>query len=102
MFDLSPYRDDIERLCQTFSVKELALFGSALRTDFGVASDLDFAVRFSVGEPVACKRAYFGLHAGLEQLFGRHVDLISWDAVENPYVRASLEATKKPIYAAQG
>lgn len=40
-------REQIGRLCEKYGVKELYLFGSALREDFGPQSDVDMAVVFS-------------------------------------------------------
>lgn len=101
MFDIRPYRRDLERLCRYYGVEELALFGSALRGDFDPArSDLDFVVAFAAVEPVAYKRAYFGFLGALEELFGRPVELLSLRTVRNPYVKASIEASKETVYAA--
>lgn len=43
---------------------------------------------------------YFGLLEGLEQLFGRPVDLVVASAIRNPYFRESVERTKALLYAA--
>lgn len=101
MLDIEPYRDDLEKLCRRYGVRELSLFGSALRDDFDAArSDLDFVVDFMPLEPAAHAEAYFGFAEGLETLFGRPVDLISLRAVRNPYLRSSIEAHKETLYAA--
>ncbi len=38
---------EIARFCQRWHIRELALFGSALRSDFGPDSDVDVLVTFS-------------------------------------------------------
>ena len=39
-------RDHVAALCQKHGIKRLALFGSALREDFGPESDIDVLVDF--------------------------------------------------------
>ena len=64
------------------------------------ASDLDFVVEFEPPQPGEYAKTYFGLLAALEQLFGRHVDLVEPDAVRNPYFRRAIEARQETLYAA--
>lgn len=40
--------DEIAKFCQRWKIRELALFGSALRDDFGPDSDLDILIDFDV------------------------------------------------------
>jgi predicted nucleotidyltransferase len=44
--------------------------------------------------------AYFGLLQTLKDLFGRPIDLIASETIENPYLRKSIEETKILVYAA--
>ena len=37
---------------------------------------------------------------GLEELFGRPVDLVVDTAIRNPYFRRAVEQTRSPLYAA--
>jgi uncharacterized protein len=72
---------EIARFCQRWRIRELALFGSALRGDFGPDSDVDVLVTFS-------PEAEWGLleHVQMQQelqsLFHRKVDLITKHALE--------------------
>jgi predicted nucleotidyltransferase len=43
---------------------------------------------------------YFGLLAGLEDLFARKVDLLTDRSIENPYLRQAIEADRRPLFAA--
>lgn len=100
-FDVESRRPELERICHNRNVLRLALFGSAASGDFDESeSDLDFVVEFVPMKPVEHKGAYFGLLRDLESLFGRDVDLIEPQAVVNPYVRRSIEAHQKVVYAA--
>ncbi|AET65059.1 nucleotidyltransferase family protein, partial [Methanothrix harundinacea] len=40
-------KEKIEDFCRRWKIKEMAIFGSALREDFGPESDLDLLVTFS-------------------------------------------------------
>jgi uncharacterized protein len=103
VFDIRAYQKEIEQLCQQYNVEELAMFGSALRDDFDLGqSDIDFVVTFKPMEPISYAKAYFGFLESLELLLGRKVDLLTWRAVRNPFMRASIEKTRETIYAAQG
>lgn len=91
--------DELARLCSQFHVRRLELFGSAAREDFDEGrSDLDFLVEFESMDPRGHCDSYFGLLFALRDLFTRKVDLVEMDGVKNPYVRASIERSRTPIY----
>ncbi len=72
--------------CQRWRIRELALFGSAVRDDFGPDSDVDVLVTFAA-------EANWGLleHVQMQQelqaLFKRKVDLVSRRALERSHNR---------------
>lgn len=90
----------IIQLCKKYGVKELYLFGSALREDFGPQSDIDMAVVFSRAGVAGSFDQYFDFKAELEQLLGRSVDLVCIGSVRNSVFRQELDETKRLIYAA--
>ena len=88
-------------LCRRHGVVRLELFGSAAAgRDDPSRSDLDFLVEFSPLPAGTYPDAYFGLLEGLQQMFGRPVDLVVASAIRNRYFRESIERTKKLLYAA--
>lgn len=90
---------EIAALCRRFGVRRLDLFGSAATGRFDPAkSDLDFLVEFEEMPPGKYAKACFGLHEGLEQLFGRSVDLLTKPALANPYLRRQIESEKRILY----
>jgi predicted nucleotidyltransferase len=94
-------RDDIEALCRRYGVKRLDVFGSAIRDDFDPdRSDVDLLVEFEPHPGSNMFHVYMDLRDALARLLGRPVDLVMASAVRNPYVRASIEATREPVYAA--
>ena len=92
--------DELKSLCHRHGVQRLDLFGSAATGQHHEKSDLDFVVDFKPEAIVMYANSYFGLLEGLEQLFGKPVDLVIRSAIENPYFLQSIEETRKLIYEA--
>jgi hypothetical protein len=94
-------RGAIAGLCRRFHVRRLEVFGSAARGDFDAArSDIDFLVEFDADPGARSLATYFDLKETLEALLGHRVDLVEAGAVANPYLRASIERSRKPLYGA--
>jgi hypothetical protein len=89
------------RLCQKYDVRRLDAFGSAVRGDFDPRrSDLDFLIQFNNLTIENAADRYFGLLDDLEALFGRKVDLVSDQAIKNPYFRQAVDQERVNLYAA--
>jgi addiction module RelB/DinJ family antitoxin len=89
---------DIAALCRRFRVSRLDLFGSAATGAFDPAtSDVDLLVSFdpAVSDYAGC---FFGLLEGLEELFGRPVDLVTEQSIANPYLRRQIMAERRPLF----
>ena len=94
-------RAQIEALCRRLGVRRLDLFGSALDDRFDEeTSDIDVLVEFSGGSGFDHFGAYFALKEGLEQIFGRPVDVVSARGIRNPYFRDEVMRTRELLYAA--
>jgi uncharacterized protein len=63
----------IEEFCKKHNIRRLALFGSVLRDDFALDSDVDVLVEFEPGTRIGLR--FFTLQEELSQILGRHVDL---------------------------
>jgi hypothetical protein len=99
--EIELHRSELHALCRRFHVRRLDLFGSAARGDFDTArSDIDFLVEFDRSAPQHPFDAYFGLKEALEGLLGRPVDLVEAGAVRNPYLRASIDGSREPVFEA--
>jgi predicted nucleotidyltransferase len=86
-------------LCRRYGVERLYLFGSAVTDRFQPASDLDFFVEMADRQPnAAYARRYLDFAEELERLFDRRVDLVTEQAVRNPYLRREIQATRELIY----
>ena len=93
-------RGEIAQLCERYGVRELALFGSILRSDFDPASsDVDAAVNFGPPANDSLARQYFGFKTALEHLLSRPVDLVELEAMPDTRLKRIIEHTKVPIYA---
>lgn len=92
-------REAIAEFCRKWKVKELALFGSALREDFRPDSDVDVLVVF---EEDAAWDLFDHMKAEeeLEEIFGRAVDLVDKKAIRNPFRRHHILSNHDVIYAA--
>ena len=94
---------ELEALCRQHHVRRLDVFGSAARgDDFDPArSDIDFLVEFDRSHPEAMTlHTYLGLKDSLEALLGRPVDLVEPEGVRNPYIKASIERSREPVFGA--
>lgn len=92
-------QDALTAFCHKWRIRELSLFGSALRDDFRPDSDLDFLVSF---EPDATWDL-FDLIAMKDELKGqydREVDLVEKEALRNPWRKYEILRTREVIYAA--
>ena len=89
-------RDRLEAFCHKWGVAELSVFGSILRQDFHPGSDVDVLVAF---QPDAQPSLWdwSDMQAELKELFGRDVDLVSKEALRNPFRRARILATREVL-----
>lgn len=94
-------RAQIAQLCRHHRVQQLEVFGSAARgTDFDPdRSDVDLLVSY-LPDTHPGIGAYLDLRDALADVLGRPVDLVMENAVENPFVRAGIERSRQPLYAA--
>ncbi|HEY9700816.1 MAG TPA: nucleotidyltransferase family protein, partial [Allocoleopsis sp.] len=76
--------EQIIDFCQTWRITELAIFGSILRDDFNLMSDIDLLVTFSPDADWGLLDLMNMIEI-LEKLFNRPVDLVSKKAIENSY-----------------
>lgn len=95
-------RDAIAEICRRHRVTRLEVFGSGARAvDFDPRrSDVDFLVEFNEPEGAPTLRQFFDLCDELTALLGRPVDLVMADSVENPFIKADVDRTREPVYAA--
>jgi len=90
--------DEIDQFCRRWQIKELSIFGSALRDHMRPESDVDVLVVFDEG----ARWTLFDLARAereLELIFGREVDLVEKKALTNPFRRHHILSHHEVIYA---
>jgi predicted nucleotidyltransferase len=100
--EIALHREELRALCRGFHVRRLDLFGSAARGDFDPEhSDVDFLIEFNHEHPEALSfNTYFDFKEALEALLCLPVDLVEPSAVSNPYLKASIYASREPVFEA--
>ena len=88
---------EIALLCQRYRVRELALFGSALREDFKADSDVDLLVEFESDARVSFV-TLSRMQRELSSLVQRSVDLVPKAGLK-PRIRRAVLASAEVIYA---
>ena len=92
-----PYQNLIAEFCRRHQIRKLALFGSVLRSDFKLDSDIDVLVEFQPGKRVGFFELY-DLEQELSHLFGgRKVDLNTPQSLSK-YFRQEVVAEAEVAY----
>ena len=89
----------IAELCRKWRVKELAVFGSALREDFGPDSDVDVLVELRPDHGLSLYD-WVDMIEELQEIFGRRVELVAKGGLRNPFRRREILRTAEVVYAA--
>ena len=88
----------IAEICRRYQVRELSLFGSAVRGDIRTESDIDILVEFDPNATVGILK-FAALSEDLEAIFGRKIDLVTKLGLK-PWVRPHVLREAKLVYAA--
>jgi predicted nucleotidyltransferase len=92
--------DVLKDFCQRWKIRELAVFGSALRKDFGPGSDVDLLATFAENSRLSLWDM-IAAEDEAAQVFGRPVDLVERSSVEqseNWIRRDRILSTARTIY----
>ena len=100
MLNIKSYEEKVSKVCNELRLKKLDLFGSATNDNFGEDSDIDIIVEFAQKENDNLFNRYFELKERLRNVFHRSVDIIIEGSVRNPFLKESLNRTRKNIYVA--
>jgi len=92
-------RDALAAFCRKWRIRELSLFGSALRDDFRPDSDIDLLYEFEPGQSVGL--GLIDMEDDLSELFGgRKVDLVP-EKYLNRYMRQRVLDSAEVLYEAR-
>lgn len=92
----------LRQFCERWLIKELELFGSALRGDLRDDSDIDLLATWQDSAAWSLFD-HMDMEDELAALFGRKVDLVSRSVIEesdNPFRRKDILGTARRFYAA--
>ena len=95
-------RGKLAAFCKENGIRRLAVFGSALRDDFGPDSDVDLLVEFEP-DRIPGLMGLAGMEIELSEMFGRDIDLLTRDEVEcsrNYIRRKSILESTEVVYGA--
>ena len=90
--------EEVKILCQRYRVRELALFGSALRDDFDASSDVDLLVEFEPDTQVGFM-TLARMQRELSAILHRQVDLVPKGGLK-PRIRQAVLSSAEVLYAA--
>ncbi len=89
-----PY-STIRAFCERHHIVQMWLFGSVLRDDFNVNSDIDVLVRFDPDHMPGL--AYFAMPDELSRILGVSVDFGTPEGL-SPYIRSAVMRSARLIY----
>lgn len=90
---IETHADEIRELARRHGVVKLRVFGSYATGEANETSDLDLLVRFGPGKDLLDLVA---LKQDLEELLGRHVDVVEEEAL-SPYIRDKVLQEARPL-----
>ena len=90
--------DRIADVCRRYGVKELAIFGSAVRGELRPDSDIDILVEFQSSARIGLF-GFASLSDELTSLLGRRIDLVTKQGLK-PHVRPNVLREAQLVYAA--
>jgi hypothetical protein len=90
--------DTIRAICERYQVRELSVFGSALRNDFLPDSDVDILVECEPEAKVTLI-TMSRMQRELSAIIGRPVDLVPKDGLK-PLIRDEVLSGAEVLYAA--
>jgi len=89
-------QDQMADFCRRHHIRRLALFGSVLRDDFQLDSDVDVLVEFEAGHSPGF--AFFSMEEELSKLLGRKAELHTPNFLSR-YFRDKVQAEAETQYA---
>lgn len=90
---------DFVDLCRSHKVDKMYAFGSSITDRFNTSSsDIDLIASVDIADAGDRGEALLSLWDQLETFFKRKVDLLTEESVRNPYLKSSIDQTKKLIY----
>ena len=95
---VSVSKRELADFCRRYHVRQIEVFGSALREDFDDESDVDVLAEFEPDAEIGLM-TLSRMRRELEQMFQRPVDLVPREGLK-PRIRQAVLSDAEVIYAA--
>jgi predicted nucleotidyltransferase len=95
--ELDVSQEQIADFCRQHHIRWMAVFGSALRDDFGPESDVDVLVEFEPDQRLGLR--FFTIQNELASLLGRPVDMATPDEISR-WIRNRVLREAQVVYDA--
>ena len=92
-------QEEINKFCKKWKIKEMSVFGSAIRPDFRQDSDVDLLVSFFEDEHWD-SFDLVTMKDELNDIFKRKIDLVEKNCIRNPIRRKHILNNYEVIYDA--
>ena len=92
--------EDIVDLCNKYRIKELSIFGSAIRDDFHDQSDIDILVSY-INIHKKSLDDFINIEHDFYQLLQRKSHIVEIEAIKNPIRREDILAEREIVYVYQ-
>ena len=92
---------DIVMLCRKYHITKLSIFGSAIRDDFKVSSDIDILVKYENYIDKNQLYDFIYIRDDFKKILKRNVDVVDIDELTNPIRRKRILSTAEVIYVDQ-
>ena len=90
---------DLNDIAKKYGVKEISVFGSALRDDFTPQSDLDLLIEFTDSQNISLFDI-IDIQDFFSKLTNRNVDIVEPASLKNPYRKKAILSSKEVLYSA--
>ena len=87
-------RENMDKI-ESFGVKRIGIFGSAVRDQLNEKSDIDIVVEFE--QTRGGLKDFIGVIDFLEELFNREVDVLTVDSIDTIRIKSVRERIKKEV-----
>ena len=96
--DVQVDQNKLVELCRRYGVRELSLFGSAVRGEMRPGSDIDVMVEFDPSERIGLLK-FESLNEDLEALVGCKIDLVTKRGLK-AWIRPHVLKEARVVYSA--
>jgi len=91
--------NDINFIVKKYNVKELSIFGSSIREDFKITSDIDLLIEFNDSQNISLYDL-LDIQEFFEKITKRSIDIVEPAGLTNPYRKEGILKSKEILYVA--